>query len=90
MGQADMKSIVYLVGDEPYCLWGVDLEEKNKQYLESIDGEYFEFIVKAYATTADAMRSSIALRLAYHHALETLFLLLCAFIQAPKCAYAFI
>lgn len=85
-----MNSIIYFVGDEPYCLWGVDLEEKNKQYLDSIDGEYFEFIVKAHASTEDAQRSSVALRLAYHHAVETLFVLLCAVVQAPKCAYAFI
>ncbi len=40
--------------------------------------------------TEDEKRASVAIRLALHHGIETLFSLLGAFIQAPDCPYAWI
>jgi hypothetical protein len=60
------------------------------EFLNGIDGEYFDYAIKVHLEADDEKRSSIALRTTLHHAIETLFLLLGAYIQAPDCAYAWI
>lgn len=60
------------------------------EFLEGIDTEYFDYIIKVHLGAEDEKRSSIALRTTLHHAMETFFSLLGAYIQAPNCAYAWI
>lgn len=85
-----MQSSVFMVNDEPYCLWGGDLHKRNSDFLLGLDPDYFEYSLSAHTSTEDEQRASVALRIDLHHALETLFSLIGAYVQAPDCAYAWI
>lgn len=85
-----MQNSIFLVNDEPYCLWDVDLQARNFQFLKGLDADYFDYCLKAHAETDDEQRAVVALRISLHHAIETLFSLIGALVQAPDCAYAWI
>lgn len=85
-----MQHSVFVVNKEPYCIWDIDLQRRNRQFLKGLDPAYFEYVLNAHLATDDEQRSSIALRASLHHALETLFSLIGAYVQAPDCAYAWI
>ncbi|HEY3327303.1 MAG TPA: hypothetical protein VGK14_09030 [Novimethylophilus sp.] len=85
-----MQNLIFLVNDEPYCLWGFDLPKRNDEFLRGLDAGYFEYCLNAHLATEDEQRASVALRTTLHHALETLFSLLGAYVQAPDCPYAWI
>lgn len=85
-----MQNAVFMVNDKPYCIWDIDLKERNSKFLESIDPEYFEYSLETHMATTDKKRAAISLRSTLHHAMETFFSLLGAFLQAPDCAYAWI
>lgn len=85
-----MQSSIFAVNDEPYCLWEFDLMARTRAFLDGIDPDYFEYVLQTHTNTADEKRSVVALRLSLHHATETLFTLLGAFVQAPDCPYAWI
>lgn len=93
------QSVVFVVDAEPYCLWDVDLKERNLEFLNGIDPGYFDYVLRAHLKVEpedividklDELRAATALRITYHHALDTLFSLLGAYVQAPDCAYAWI
>ncbi len=85
-----LQNSIFVVDEEPYCIWEVDLHKRNMEFLDGIDVEYFDYAIKSHLETDDEKRASITLRTTLHHAVETLFSLLCAYIQAPDCAYAWI
>jgi hypothetical protein len=85
-----MQTSIFLVNEEPYCLWKVDIHERSAEFLKGLDPDYFEYSLNAHTATKDEQRASIALRTSLHHALETLFSLVGAYVQAPDCAYAWI
>lgn len=85
-----MQSSIFVVNEEPYCIWEVDILERNNEFLNGIDTEYFDYALKVHIEADDEKRASIALRATLHHATETMFSLLGAYIQAPDCAYAWI
>ena len=85
-----MQSSIFVVNEEPYCIWELNLPERNMEFLDGIDTEYFDYIFKVHTEAEDEKRASIALRNALHHAMETMFSLLGAYIQAPDCAHAWI
>lgn len=85
-----MKSAIFAVGNEPYCLWEMDVAQRTRDFLTGLDPEFFAYVLHAHMETEDEKRASVALRLALHHATETLFSLLGAFVQAPDCPYAWI
>jgi len=85
-----VQSTIFTVNDEPYCIWEVNISERNNEFLNGIDTEYFDYLLKVHLEAEDEKRAAIALRSTLHHATETLFLLLGAYIQAPNCAYAWI
>lgn len=85
-----MHNSIFVVNEEPYCIWEVDLPERNMEFLNGIDVEYFDYAIKVHLEAEDEKRASIGLRTTLHHAIETLFSLLGAYIQAPDCAYAWI
>lgn len=88
-----MQYSVFAVDETPYCVWEHDLKERNLRFVESIDHGYFEYLAIAHAPNLEGetrQKAAIALRTAYHHALETFFSLLCAFVQAPGCAVGWI
>lgn len=85
-----MNNSIFVVVEEPYCIWEVDLPRRNMEFINGIDVEYFDYLTKLHLEAGDEKRASIALRTTLHHAIETMFLLLGAYIQAPDCAYAWI
>lgn len=89
-----MKCVPFAVVDEPYCVWEFNVPKRNIQFLKSLDPDYFLYIV---GTNVDALedeedhhRAAMAIRMAYYQALEMFFSLACAWIQAPKCIYAWL
>ncbi len=85
-----MDNAIFVVNKEPYCLWEIDVHERNKEFLSGIDPEYFDYLIELHLHAEDEKRAAIALRSALHHALETMFSLLGAYIQAPNCVYAWV
>lgn len=88
--ESTLQNSIFVVNEEPYCIWEVDLSERNKEFLDGIDTEYFDYAIKVHLEADDEKRASIALRTTFHHAMETMYSLLGAYIQAPDCAYAWI
>lgn len=85
-----MRGTIFVVNDEPYCLWAIDLPERNKEFLRGVDVAFFSFVQQTYLSADDEKRAVVAMRLLLHHATETLFSFLGAFIQAPDCTFAWI
>ena len=39
-----VQNTIFSIGDEPYCLWEVNIKERNIEYLDLIDHEFFEYL----------------------------------------------
>jgi len=85
-----VQSSIFVVNEEPYCIWEVDILERNNEFLNGIDTEYFDYVLKVHSEADDEKRASIALRATFHHVTETMFSLLGAYIQAHDCVHAWI
>jgi hypothetical protein len=88
-----VQNTIFCVVDEPYCLWEVNIKERNNEYLDSIDHEFFEYlgVVNFDQIQGDEKkRAAIAIRMAYFQGMETLFLLIGALVQGYDCAYAWV
>lgn len=85
-----MQNSLFMINDEPYCLWEHDIKERNLEFLKGFDTEFFEYLLHCHINQDDDQRASLALAICLHHGLETLFSLLGAYIQAPDCVYAWI
>lgn len=85
-----MRNIIFVVNKEPYCLWDIDVHDRNNEFLNGIDTEYLDYILNVHLEADDEKRATVALKSALHHALETMFSLIGAYIQAPNCSYAWI
>lgn len=83
-----MEIKVFTVDETPYACWDWDLESKNLEFLAGIDSDYFRYVAEAHAAHLegdDRHRAALSLRISYSQALEVLFSLLCATVQAPNC-----
>lgn len=85
-----MQTSIFLVNDEPYCLWALDLPAQSAEFLKGLDSDYFEYCLHVHMAAEHEQRASIAIRTNFHHSLETLFSLIGAYVQAPDCPYAWI
>lgn len=85
-----MQSFPFAVNDEAFCLWEVEPEKRVCRFLDGLDVEFFAYTLQTYLDTEDDNRALVAIRLSLHHATETMFSLLGAFVQAPLCPYAWI
>lgn len=85
-----LHPMFFAVNDEPYCLWDADIKIQVEQFLNGIDVDYFDYILQTHLNADDEKRAIVAIRLSLHHALETLFSLIGAYVQAPKCPFAWI
>lgn len=85
-----MQNSIFAVNDEPYCIWEVNVLERNKTFLDGLDAEYFNYLLQTYLDCDDEKRAAVALKSSLHHSMETFFSLLGALIQAPDCTYAWI
>jgi hypothetical protein len=82
-----------LRGYRPYCAWDSDMHERNADFLEGLDPDFFRYEADAHVKNLDnehKQRAATALRTVYFHSLETLFALLFAIVQAPWCVYAWL
>ena len=84
----------FVVDEKPYCLWDIDIPARNRELLQKIDPEYFRHLADINFDLLDKSQdkdnpsrqhAAISLRIAYSHALEVLFSLIGATIQAPDC-----
>ncbi len=78
-----------VVYEEPHVFWGHNLDYENLESLKSIDADYFRYHADLHVeqlTTDAAQHAAIALRTVYSQAVEALFALVGAFIQAPHFA----
>ena len=83
----------FAVGDRPYCLWGPNIEEENRNFIQNIDHEYYMYLARTHSGELkgeDKHRAAMALRTGYHHGLETLLTFLCATLQAPHSIVAWV
>jgi hypothetical protein len=89
-----MNNIIYAIGDDPYCLWESDINDAAASFLRSIDHDYFHYIAERSSVDLEdpdkGMRAATSMRLALFHGGETLFLLIGALLQAPRCPHAWI
>jgi hypothetical protein len=88
-----MDRYPFAVRDQAYCVWGHDLRERNEVFLRSLDGKFFQYLLELHVPQLEGdnpQRAAVGLRAAYHHSLETLFSLLGALTQAPRCVAAWL
>lgn len=88
-----LSGYVFAVGERPYCCWEWDLEDRNVRFIDGLDtssyGTFADMCLDELRTDAK-LSASIALRGAYHQAVETLFSLLGAYVQAPEAVPAWL
>lgn len=88
MSTAMVTGFPFVVDEQPYCLWGLDAAETNLAFLDGIDPDFYRHIAEMHAAAFDSdqrKHGALSLRLAYSQGLETLFALLGASVQAPRC-----
>jgi hypothetical protein len=88
-----MENSIFAVNEEPYSVWDPALKSANLSFINSIDSKFFEYSARAHVDNLngdDKQRAATAIRMTYHHGLETLFALICASLQAPDCVVGWI
>ncbi len=78
---------------KPWCVWDWDLKEQTATFLQTFDATYFDYLANVHAERlegVDARHAATAIRTTYCHAMETLFALLGAIVQAPDCVWGWI
>jgi hypothetical protein len=95
-----LESVRFAVLERPICVWDPNLDELNRRFLAGLDADFFLHHADwAEGTTSDQgeepadraeLRDAIALRIAWGMALESLFAILGATIQAPDCVFAWL
>lgn len=83
-----MEIIGFTIDEEPHACWDWDLSQKNVEFLDGIDADYFRYVSEVYADHLEGenrQRAALALRIAYSQALEVLFALISSMVQAPTC-----
>ncbi len=87
MSADTMPIQMFVVDERPFACWGVS-HNVNLAFIRSIDPQYFNAQADAFEPLLQSNQNqhgATALRLAYSHALETLFALFYASLQAPNC-----
>lgn len=88
-----MEYCKFVVDEKAYCVWGRNMEEQSRVFLDGIDPEYFSYLAEAHANSLEAdqkQHGALAIRASYVQALETLFAFLGAALQAPYCVSAWL
>jgi hypothetical protein len=84
----------FAINDRPFCVWDDAPRVKNLRFLQQLQPEFFTYVAVQHAarldTESDRHFAAAALRVTYGYALETLFALLCAAVQAPDCPLAYV
>jgi hypothetical protein len=85
--------VIFPVDTVGMCCWASDLDQRNRDFLTSIDYRFFEYTARLHSQQLageSRQQAAIALRVGYHHGLETLFTLLGAALQAPDCVVGYV
>jgi hypothetical protein len=85
--------VIFPVDTIGMCCWASDLDRRNRDFLSSIDYRFFEYTARLHGQQLageSRQQAAIALRVGYHHGLETLFTLLGAALQAPDCVVGYV
>jgi len=89
-----IPSSIFLVNDDPYCIWDIDLAQRNLGFLNSVNPLHFEYLattaLREFQVDDNKQSAATLLRTSYYHGLETLFSYIGALLQGPDCAYAWI
>ena len=88
-----MEKTLFYVGERPCAIWDPEIRKKNLQLLKGFDTGYFEYLANIHSAELDsehAQQAATALRTTYGLALETLFSLFGATLQAPKCVFGWL
>jgi hypothetical protein len=83
-----LSGLPIVVNDTPMVFWDFDHPQTQLSFLSRIDPAYFRYLARVHGSHLageDAQTAAMALRLAYSHAIECLFALVCAAVQAPEC-----
>ena len=88
--------------DKPYAVWGSDLATTNRQFLDSMDAEFYQrtavSIIESFGGEEalddpdkinERKDTSTLTRLLWHHAAETLAMTIGACVQAPDAVHAY-
>lgn len=79
----------FVVDERPLAAWSLSLADDNDRFLQGLQPDFFSAHIeeKTRAINSDSdQTAALHLRLLYGHALETLFALVGAAVQAPECA----
>ena len=39
-----MQQFAFVIDETPFCLWGDDLDEVNREFIQFINAEYFSYL----------------------------------------------
>lgn len=84
----EVTGTAIVIDERPLCFWDRDDPRAQVQCLDNIDPTYFQYLARIHHSQLegdDSVRAAVALRVTYSHALESLFALVGAAIQAPHC-----
>lgn len=77
-----------VIDTTPLCFWDYDHANTQLQLLNNIDPFYFDYLCRMHEehlSGEDNLYAAVGLRITYSHALESLFALIGAAVQAPEC-----
>lgn len=88
-----MKHYFFCIDEKPYCLFDNGYQDINADYIKQIDSRFYDFVAEQNihiinneeTEKAERQFAAISLRNYYTQALETLFALIFATLQAPAC-----
>jgi hypothetical protein len=86
--KGEVRGHLIAVGTHFHVVWDVDHLQTQRSFLEKTDPDYFQYCSDTHAAqleTGNRERAQIALRFNYSHAIECLFSLIGAAVQAPFC-----
>jgi len=94
----DLECRYLMINQRPLCVWGTNIDKSNKDFIDSIDPDYFDYLRSIHSQAFDrdeivdldvqSQYAALSLRTAYSQSLETLFSLMFSTIQSPYCVPA--
>ena len=94
----DLECRYLMINQRPLCVWGTNIDKNNKDFIDSIDPDYFDYLRSIHSQAFDrdeivdldvqSQYAALSLRTAYSQSLETLFSLMFSTIQSPYCVPA--
>jgi hypothetical protein len=82
-----MQFSKFVVDEDAFCVWDTDIQRQNLDFLRGFDADFFRYVATTHLETlaSSEHQAAQALRLFYGQALETMFALIFAGVQAPDC-----